>query len=342
MASPPSPHKEERAILEAIRQGKAPTIVKRQASRGTLPVDAEEMVEILVFLTHDPDPTCSGTARKTLAGWPPEKIAAALAQPEASAEALAYFPVQKDLPEALLKVIVEHPNAGDDALVPLVPRLTLEQLQAFAAHDARLPLLPQFVAAVLARTDLPAELRGRLEALHGEKAAEGEELAAALAREEEEEAKAEPEKKRQRISLTVKVARMSVSERVQLALKGTKDERMLLIRDPSKVVYRAVLQSPKLSDGEVENFATMKNIAEEALHIISGSRKFMKSLIVIRNLVNNPRTPIDVSIPLLNRIPDNELKTLGGNRNIPDTVRAMAFKLYKQRTDTRKGGGGGH
>jgi len=65
MASPPSPHKEERAILEAIRQGKAPTIVKRQASRGTLPVDAEEMVEILVFLTHDPDPTCSGTARKT-------------------------------------------------------------------------------------------------------------------------------------------------------------------------------------------------------------------------------------------------------------------------------------
>jgi len=341
MASPPSPHKEERAILEAIRQGKAPTIVKRQASRGTLPVDAEEMVEILVFLTHDPDPTCSGTAKQTLAGWPPEKIAAALAQPEASAEALAYFAAQKDLPESLLPVIAGHANAGDEALVPLASRLTLEQIQS-VADDARLPLLPQFVAAVLARPDLPAELRGRLEALPGEKAAEGEELAAALAREEEEEAKAEPEKKRERISLTVKVARMSVSERVQLALKGTKDERMLLVRDPSKVVYRAVLQSPKLSDGEVENFATMKNIAEEALRIISGSRKFMKRLSVVRNLVNNPRTPIDVSIPLLNRIPDNELKTLGGNRNIPDTVRAMAFKLYKQRTDTRKGGGGGH
>jgi hypothetical protein len=341
MASPPSPHKEERAILEAIRQGKAPTIVKRQASRGTLPVDAEEMVEILVFLTHDPDPTCSGTAKQTLAGWPPEKIAAALAQPEASAEILAYFAAQKDLPESLLPVIAGHANAGDEALVPLASRLTLEQIQS-VADDARLPLLPQFVAAVLARPDLPAELRGRLEALPAEKAAEGEELAAALAREEEEEAKAEPEKKRERISLTVKVARMSVSERVQLALKGTKDERMLLVRDPSKVVYRAVLQSPKLSDGEVENFATMKNIAEEALRIIAGTRKFMKRLSVARNLVNNPRTPIDVSIPLLNRIPDNELKTLGGNRNVPDTVRAMAFKLYKQRTDTRKGGGGGH
>src|SRR3972149_3372387 len=244
MASPPSPHKEERAILEAIRQGKAPTIVKRQASRGTLPVDAEEMVEILVFLTHDPDPPGSGTAGQPLGGWPPEKIAAALAQPEASAEALAYFAAQKDLPESLLPVIAGHANAGDEALVPLASRLTLEQIQS-VADDARLPLLPQFVAAVLARPDLPAELRGRPEALQGdqgEKAAEGEELAAALAREEEEEAKAEPEKKRERISLTVKVARMSVSERVQLALKGTKDERMLLVRDPSTGVYRAVLQ----------------------------------------------------------------------------------------------------
>src|SRR3989304_1289584 len=119
MASPPSPHKEERAILEAIRQGKAPTIVKRQASRGTLPVDAEEMVEILVFPTHAPAPTCSGTARQTLGGWPPEKIAAALAQPEASAEALAYFAAQKDLPESLLTVIAGHANAGDEALAPL-------------------------------------------------------------------------------------------------------------------------------------------------------------------------------------------------------------------------------
>jgi hypothetical protein len=270
-------------------------------------------------------------------------VAAALAQPEASAEALAYFAGQKDLPDALLKVIVEHPNAGDEALAPLVPRMNVDELQTFAANDARLPLLPQFVAAALARTDLPAELRGRLEALKAEpeeKAVEGEALAAALAQEEEAEAKAPEEKKRERISLTVKVARMSVSERVQLSLKGSKDERLILIRDPSKVVYRAVLQSPKLTDSEVENFATMKNIAEEALRIIASSRKFMKSLVVVRNLVNNPRTPLDVSMPLLNRIPDNDLKMLSGNRNVPETLRTMAFKLYKQRTETRKGGGG--
>lgn len=339
MASPPSPHKEDRAILEAIRQGKAPSVVKRQASRGTLPVDAEEMVEILAFLARDPDPTCSETAKRTLAGWPAEKVAGALSRAEASAETLAYFAAQKDLPENLLKVIVAHPNAGDEALAPLAARLALEQVQRVAADDARLPLLPQFVAALLERTDLPAELRGRLDALQEEKAVEGEELAAALAREEEVEAQAAPEKKRERISLTQKVARMSVSERVQLALKGSRDERLLLIRDPSKVVYRAVLESPKLSDSEIENFATMKNVAEEALRIIAGSRKFMKSLMVVRNLVNNPRTPLDVSMPLLNRVPDSDLKMLSGNRNVPETLRTMAFKLYKQRTDIRKGGG---
>lgn len=339
MASPLSPHaKEERALLEALRAGKAPSIVKRQAARGVLPVAAEEMVEILVFLAHDPDPTCSEAAKQTLAGWPAEKCAAALADPAASAEALAYFAAKKDLPEAMVQTIAAHANAGEEALAALAPRMSLAQLQAAAASEERLHLLPSFVAAALERTDLPADLRGRLQAVQGEKAAEGEELAAALAREEEAEAKAPEEQKRERLSVTVKVARMSVSERVQLALKGTKDERLILIRDPSKVVYRAVLQSPKLTDGEVENFATMKNVAEEALRIIAGSRKFMKSLIVIRNLINNPRTPIDVSIPLLNRVPDNELKYLGGNRNIPETVRAMAFKLYKQRTEAHKGG----
>jgi len=94
-----------------------------------------------------------------------------------------------------------------------------------------------------------------------------------------------------------------------------------------------------VSDGEVENFATMKNVAEEVMRLIAGNRKYAKSLIVIRNLVNNPRTPLDVSMPLLNRVTDNDLKMLSGNRNVPETLRTMAAKLYKQRSDTRKGGG---
>ncbi|MFQ5722913.1 MAG: hypothetical protein ACE5G6_00365 [Terriglobia bacterium] len=334
MASQP---KEDRAILEALRRGKAPSIVKRQASRGTIPVAAEELLEILVFLTKDPDPTCSDVARQTLAAWPLEKCASLLPDPEVSGEALAYFASQPDVPDSLVTIIAGHPNAGDDALAPLAGRLSLEQIQQIAANDARLEALPQFVAALLPRTDLPADLRSRLESFHGQQARQQEELAAALARQEEAEAQAKPEEKRERESLTQKISKMSVSERMQLALKGSRDERLILIRDPSKVVYRAVLQSPKLTDSEVESFASMKNVADEALRIIASTRKLMKSYVVVRNLVNNPRTPLDISLGLLNRLTEKDLKFLTKNRNVPETVCSTARRLHQQRTSTRGG-----
>ncbi|HSC77272.1 MAG TPA: hypothetical protein VLB32_01810, partial [Candidatus Acidoferrales bacterium] len=65
----------------------------------------------------------------------------------------------------------------------------------------------------------------------------------------------------------------------------------------------------------------------------------MKNYVVARNLLNNPRTPLDVSLTLLNRMTVNDLKNIGKNRNIPETLRANAVKLFKQRSETRKSGG---
>ena len=339
-----SPPKEERAILESFRQSTVPPIIKRQASRGTIPVAAEELLEILILLTSDPDPTCSEAAKKTLASWPVEKCALALADPDASPEALAYFASQENVPDTLVSLIAGHANAGDRALMPLTARLPFEQIERIAGHQAQRAHLPGFVKAVLARSDLPAALRQQLEAPPAPSGPEDHaQVIEALSREEEHEAHAPEDQKRERISLTQKVAHMSVSERVQAALKGSKDERLILVRDPSKVVYRAVLSSPKLSDSEVENFASMKNIAEEALRILGTQRNFLKNYGVVRNLVNNPRTPLDVSLGLLNRFTDNDLKYLTKNRNVPETLRNMALKLHKTRTSSRGGsGGGGH
>ncbi|HSC78629.1 MAG TPA: hypothetical protein VLB32_08695 [Candidatus Acidoferrales bacterium] len=336
MAAPPP---EERALLESIRSGKASSNVKRQASRGVFPVSADEQLELLVFLTQDADPTCSQAARETLAGWTAEKCLPLLAQPDCAADVLAYFASQPEVPQAMRDAIAAHAHADDAALAPLVPKLSLEQIQAILVNEERLEGLNGFIAAVLQRADLPADLRARLEELKQKHDIAQQELEAALAREEEAEAMAAEREKAERISLTQKIARMSVSERIQAALKGDKDTRMILIRDPAKVVYRAVLQSPKLSDAEIENFATMKNVADEALRIIANSRKFMKNYVVARNLLNNPRTPLDVSLTLLNRMTVNDLKNIGKNRNIPETLRANAVKLFKQRSETRKSGG---
>jgi hypothetical protein len=97
------------------------------------------------------------------------------------------------------------------------------------------------------------------------------------------------------------------------------------------VVVRAVLSSPKLSEAEVEAFAAMKNVSQEVLRQISMNRKFMKNYTIMRNLVNNPRLPIDVSLPLLNRLLSNDLRAVANSREIPDTLRKMAQKLHRAR-----------
>lgn len=144
------------------------------------------------------------------------------------------------------------------------------------------------------------------------------------------------DQREQRSTPFQRIARMTVGERVQLAMKGTKDERFILIRDGSKVVSAAVLESPKLTDSEVETFAAMKNVQESVLRGIASKRKFMKLYPVIRSLVNNPRTPIDVTLPLLNHLLLMDLKSLSINKNVGDLLRKMAFKLFKDRSETKK------
>lgn len=147
----------------------------------------------------------------------------------------------------------------------------------------------------------------------------------------------EQKPERERISPLQKIARLTVGQRVQLAMKGNKEERYILVRDGSKVVSEAVLESPKLTDSEVETFAAMKNVQECVLRAITRKRKFMKNYAVIRCLVNNPRTPLDLSLQLLNHLLVNDLKSLSTNKNVSDTVRKMGLKLFKTKSQPAGG-----
>ncbi len=136
----------------------------------------------------------------------------------------------------------------------------------------------------------------------------------------------------QRLSTIQKIARMTVSERVQTALKGTREERVILIRDSNRIVASSVLESPKLTDSEVEAISLMKNVSEEVLRLVGTKREFVKSYTVIHNLVRNPRTPIGTSLTLLNRILTNDLKMLARNKNIPEVLRKTAQRQVHIRT----------
>jgi hypothetical protein len=119
---------------------------------------------------------------------------------------------------------------------------------------------------------------------------------------------------------------MNVAQRLSLAMKGSREERAILIRDPNKIVGAAVLSSPKLTDTEVESIARMATISEELLRIIANTRAWMKNYQVAVALAKNPKTPVAVSMNLLSRLNERDLRMLSSDRNVPDVLRLTARK----------------
>jgi len=145
-----------------------------------------------------------------------------------------------------------------------------------------------------------------------------------------------PGSEQERGSALQKISRLDIKGRIQLAMKGSKEERSILVRDSTKLVALAVLESPKITDAEVEKFASQKNVLEAVLRQIPMKRRFAKNYCVVRNLVANPRTPLDVSLGLMKNLLVPDLRNLSSNKEVSDTIRKLALKMFKQKTDTTK------
>jgi len=137
----------------------------------------------------------------------------------------------------------------------------------------------------------------------------------------------------ERVSVYQKIFRMNAQQRVQLALKGTREERSILIKDPNRIVVEGVLASPRLTETEVETFSLMRNMNEDILRKIATNRDWVKNYKIVSNLVLNPKTPIATSLGFLGRLHDKDVLNLTRNRNIPDVLRKAAQRLVQQRRD---------
>ena len=139
----------------------------------------------------------------------------------------------------------------------------------------------------------------------------------------------------ERGSALQKISKLDIKGRIQLAMKGTKEERSLLVRDGTKVVALAVLESPKISDGEVEKIASQKNVLEAVLRAIPIKRRFAKNYSIVRNLVFNPRTPLDLSLTLIKNLLVSDLKHLSGNKEVSETVRKLALRMLRTKSEKK-------
>ena len=195
-----------------------------------------------------------------------------------------------------------------------------------AAANATLGMIPPTVlAAFIARPDVTEEMRNFFAARGVAPAEEAAPVADAPLVDTAVTPEI-PDEEDDEKSAMQRLQGMSVPQKMSRAMKGTREERAILVRDPNKLISVAVLSSPKLTDSEVEAIAKMSSVSEEILRIISHNRKWVKNYVVVSALARNPKTPLPISMNLLSRLNEKDLKILSTNRNVPEVLRTTARK----------------
>jgi hypothetical protein len=314
-------------IVEELRHGRATRESKMAVCAGDSHLAPADLAEILAVLAVDTDEKVAEGAKAAIMSLPIEYFLEALQRQQAleplfdfAAKNLASKP---GVPDAL----VANKNCAAEHLVPVARQLSTSSVQTLMEELDRVSESPALAAALEQTTALTADQKHLLQELLGSSIDE-----TALA---EAAAEAEPDlAKRQ--TLLQRLSKMTVAQRVQFAMKGGSEARRTLIRDSNKVVQRAVLQSPRLTDQEVEAFASMSSLTDEILRLIANNRNFRKNYTVVRNLLNNAKTPLDVSLHMLPMVNAVDLKRLCSNKNVPETLRTTAIKLHRQRQEFKK------
>lgn len=135
----------------------------------------------------------------------------------------------------------------------------------------------------------------------------------------------------ERISILNRIMKMGMKDRVKLAMKGDRESRNILIRDPNRIVAQAVVQNPRITEQEIEKIAAMRSVSEDVLRKIANDRQWSRSYAVAHNLARNPRTPIANVMNILSRLQMKDLTALAKNKNISETVRRQALRLSQSR-----------
>jgi hypothetical protein len=211
---------------------------------------------------------------------------------------------------ALLVLLSDDP----DAQIAATARATLDALPGPA------------LAAFLARSDVPAEMR-EFFAARGVSPA-----AAAAAGADEPLIDTQPDAEADDAANTggadpKNLSALPIIDKIKLAMKGTREQRAQLVRDPNRIVAAAVLSSPKLAEVEVEAFTRMGTVSEEVLRIIGSNRGWLKNYSIVFGLVRNPKTPPAMSMHLLHRLIERDVKLIVMDRNVPEALRMAARKM---------------
>jgi hypothetical protein len=315
-------------VLDELRNGRASREDKLAVCTGGAKLPPPDLAEILTVLAVDTDELVSTRAQESILALPIEHFVEALNRQQALEPLFEFAAKNLAAKPGVADALIKNKNCSAEHLIPLVEHLSALGVQSLMDELERVSDSRELAQALEESSSITMEQKSQLQELLSDTTPDVEALADALA-------EAEPDNERRK-TLLQQISTMTVSQRVKFAMKGGSEARRTLIRDTNKVVQRAVLQSPRLTDQEVESFASMTNLTDEILRMIGKNRNFRKNYNVVRNLLNNGKTPLDTTLGMLPMLNPADLKKLGMNKNIPETLRGTAVKLFRQRNEKKE------
>ena len=341
----------------------SPVALRMMAAKTLVPLSPPDMLGALYLLTFDPDEKVRDTAAATAQKLPDRILSAALRDEDVPGPVLAYFLARLADKDAYAEMLILNANTPDDAVAAAArlgstrtAELVGQNQLRLLRHDdiiRQLCLNPNAGAALLEGVcdfcvrsgmmlaDVPALKAARLRLFGpdpeipvdpGPTAAEVMAENAELRDEGDE-----PVEDHRRMTLTQKVMKMSISEKIKLATLGNKEARSLLIRDSNKLVATAVIRSPRITDGEVLAVASNRAAMDDVLRIVYGNREWTKKNAVKLALVKNPKLPLSVAMRFMATLRENEVKDLMRNKNVPVGVQQTAKRMMDKKNAPKKG-----
>lgn len=346
-------------LVDQFRKGGVPKDLRLMAAQGALPLKPEDLLELWTDLVKDPEGVVKEAAMKSIMTFPAGEFLPILKSRETPPHVLAWAVTHRKERE-LREAALQNTSLADEAIESLAPSLSTELAELVVINQMRLLRRTSLLEALETNPTLNNDQRRRLRELREtfkigvqpeapppppapKPPAPEPELAPVVLDEvplvapdiTEDEALVrylteEERQQTEKISVVQKLYRLDTAEKIIAALKGNREERAILVRDPNRIVSTAVIGSPRLTDSEIESFSAMKNVSEHILRQIGAHREWTKKYAVVANLVRNPRTPIGISMTLVSRLNPRDIKAVSVDKNVPEAIRKAAQKFVRQ------------
>ena len=358
----PQEHLTAAVVIERIASGEYAPEVVATIARGFLPLPQEDLIAVLAYLAVSSDGELAETASMSLKEIPAASMAVFASSEQSISDHLVLL-MQATEDPAILERLIRNRAVPDEAVIELAGHADAAVQEIVVINQARILRAPQILDALMGNPRLSPEARrraletreeffdkkARLEKLAEDEVADflpNDDIADLLEKAAQEdqayaaagtpppqtlaatEAIVEADKR----PIFARILLMSVAQKVQLAFKGGRTERLILVRAHNKLVCSAVMRNPRMTESEAESIAGMRNVDDEVLRLIATRREWMSKYNIVISLARNSKTPIGVVLPLINRLTLRDLKSLKDDKGVAETVRSTARKLHQQRS----------